>query len=252
MKHFPIISGNRSWSSCDLILNSLTNALVTCGREGSCDVATDGGTTGKGCGCELLRVLRPLCQAPGANLRMIAVREGETLPLLFYCCLILTFFLGGGSCHPDRRFPFSPLGHHLACFLSRKGVQHSQSSSMFQAVVVTVYDRVLLCVSHYHTPLVRFSKLDCSTTKRVPIPNDAYVFGKLSARCFQRRAFWHQHHSDCCGDTEYRPWKIRPRGGWCYIHRRMRHCYGLYVRNRDVRGKTTNTHDDRGINHREQ
>ena len=35
-----------------------------------------------------------------------------------------------------------------------------------------------------HTPLGQFSKLDCSTTKRVPILNDTYVFGKLSARIF--------------------------------------------------------------------
>ena len=28
-------------------------------------------------------------------------------------------------------------------------------------------------VNHTQTPLGRFSKLDCSTTKRAPIPNDA-------------------------------------------------------------------------------
>ena len=27
---------------------------------------------------------------------------------------------------------------------------------------------------HYNTPLERFSKVDCSTTKRVPIPNDTF------------------------------------------------------------------------------
>ena len=50
----------------------------------------------------------------------------------------------------------------------------------------------------YHTPLGRFSKLDCSTTKRVP-NTERYVFGKLSARCFQRRVCWHRHYSSCGG-----------------------------------------------------
>ena len=59
----------------------------------------------------------------------------------------------------------------------------------------TVYDGV------YHTPLGRFSTLDCSTTKRLPIPND-YVFGKLSARCFKREPCWHRYNSNC-GDVEH-------------------------------------------------
>ena len=32
--------------------------------------------------------------------------------------------------------------------------------------------RIGRCISH-SLPLERFSELDCSTTKRVPIPNDA-------------------------------------------------------------------------------
>ena len=32
---------------------------------------------------------------------------------------------------------------------------------------------------------------------------DRYVFGKLSARCFQRRTFWDLHYSNCCGDTDH-------------------------------------------------
>ena len=61
-----------------------------------------------------------------------------------------------------------------------------------------------------HTPLVRFSKLDCSTTKRVPvvpIPNDIYVVGKLSlGEIFPTQTFffWHRwHYSNCCGDIHH-------------------------------------------------
>ena len=52
----------------------------------------------------------------------------------------------------------------------------------------TVY---LLRVCHT-PPLGQFSKVDCSTTKRVPIPNDA--LGKLSARRFECRPFWQRHY----------------------------------------------------------
>ena len=45
------------------------------------------------------------------------------------------------------------------------------------------YPYTVYSISH-HTPLGRFSKLDCSTTQRVPIPNDAYVFGTLSVGSF--------------------------------------------------------------------
>ena len=38
------------------------------------------------------------------------------------------------------------------------------------------------CTSHYHTPLVRYSKLDSSTTKRVPIPNDTSTSPEISRR----------------------------------------------------------------------
>ena len=67
----------------------------------------------------------------------------------------------------------------------------------------------------YHTPLGRFSKLDCSTTKRVPIPNDKSSessrrdvsnAGFLAPTVFQ---LW-----------RYRPWKIVPGGS--DVHRRLR------------------------------
>lgn len=52
MKHFPSISGNRSWSVWALILNSLTNAFVTCSKRG----VTEKGALCKACGVVLLLV----------------------------------------------------------------------------------------------------------------------------------------------------------------------------------------------------
>ena len=89
--------------------------------------------------------------------------------------------------------------------------------------------RVAACDGVYHTPLVScrlphttvyvyhpptgavFSKLDCSTTKRVPMSNGA-VFGKLSTRCFQDRPFWAPVALFQLL-WRYRPWKIGPGGG---------------------------------------
>ena len=60
-------------------------------------------------------------------------------------------------------------------------------------------------------PCISHPKLDCSTTKRMPIPNsERYVFGKLSATCFQ-----HSSESSFLAPTlfqlllsTYQPWKI--------------------------------------------
>ena len=41
-----------------------------------------------------------------------------------------------------------------------------------------------------HVPEAVFSKLDCSITKRAPIPNDTSSESSLSARFFRRRSFW--------------------------------------------------------------
>ena len=66
-------------------------------------------------------------------------------------------------------------------------------------VTSIVYDGV------YHTPPGRFSIFICFfATKRVPIPNDTYVFGELSAVCFQRRPFRHRHYSNhSSGDIDH-------------------------------------------------
>ena len=61
----------------------------------------------------------------------------------------------------------------------------------------------------YHTPLVRFSKLDCYTAKRVPIPNDA---PSESSRRYVSSA-------DTVPSVEISTMENRPWGGWCYIHR---------------------------------
>ena len=46
---------------------------------------------------------------------------------------------------------------------------------------------------YYHTPLGRFSKLDFSTTKRVPMPNDA------SSKSFPTPTILARHYSNCGG-----------------------------------------------------
>ena len=64
----------------------------------------------------------------------------------------------------------------------------------------------------YHTSgEVRCSELDCSTTKKEGTNTERRVFGKLLARCFQSRTFWHRHYSQLL--SRYRAWKIGPLGG---------------------------------------
>ena len=67
-----------------------------------------------------------------------------------------------------------------------------------------VYHTPLGCITPpwgvYHTPLGRFSKFDCSTTKKVPIPKDT---SSESSRRDVRRRFWHRHYSNC-GNIKHR------------------------------------------------
>ena len=81
-----------------------------------------------------------------------------------------------------------------------------------------VYERRSVCymLSHTHTPLGRFSKLDCSKNNVVPVPSDTYyVFGKLSARSFQRRPFGTEtlFQLHCGGIEQHGPSPPRGRGG---------------------------------------
>ena len=89
---------------------------------------------------------------------------------------------------------------------------------MYQPDILTVRIEVRRCMSH--TPLGRYPKFDCSTTKRVPIPKDTssesprrHVSNeKPSFRAELLFQLW-----------RYQPWKIG-RGG-CGIHtnRRIRY-----------------------------
>ena len=56
-----------------------------------------------------------------------------------------------------------------------------------------------------HIPEAVFSKLDCSITKRAPIPNDTSSESSLSARFFRRRSFW---APDPIPTVEMGAWKI--------------------------------------------
>ena len=63
-------------------------------------------------------------------------------------------------------------------------------SAFATSSAVPVYDGV------YHTPVGRFSKRDCSTTKRVPIPNGTSL--ESSQRDgFKPPLFWHRYYSNC-------------------------------------------------------
>ena len=66
----------------------------------------------------------------------------------------------------------------------------------------------------YHTPLGRFSKLDCSTIKRVPIPNDTSL--EALGEMFPTPTF--------LAPILFQPWRYRWKigPGWCDIHHRIR------------------------------
>ena len=51
------------------------------------------------------------------------------------------------------------------------------------------------CISHPTGAVLQARLLD----NQEDANTERYVFGKLSARCFQRRLFWHRHYSNCGG-----------------------------------------------------
>ena len=69
------------------------------------------------------------------------------------------------------------------------------------------------CISHHDAPMGRFfqARLLDNQVSANTIPNDTYVFGKLSAR-------WFQPPSSLAPTPfqlwRYRPWTIGPAGGW--------------------------------------
>ena len=74
--------------------------------------------------------------------------------------------------------------------------------------------RIRRCISHPSGVVFQARLLD----NQEGANTERYVFGKLSARCFQPRACWHRHHSNC-GDIEHG--KSAPGG--CNIHRPIRY-----------------------------
>ena len=60
-----------------------------------------------------------------------------------------------------------------SCIYSRLFGRHVQQHVQQPVPLMTAGHELCITQSHYHAPLERFSKLDCSTAKRVPIPNDS-------------------------------------------------------------------------------
>ena len=63
--------------------------------------------------------------------------------------------------------------------------------------ILTVY------VGVYHPPEAVFSKLDCSTTKAVPISNDNTSSESSRRDVFNAELFWHGHYDSKCGDINH-------------------------------------------------
>ena len=100
-------------------------------------------------------------------------------------------------------------------------IQHSHKK---EAMLPTCHQLTQLDDSVDHTPLGRFSKVDCSATKRVPIPNE--TSSESSRRDFPTPGFLARHDSNCCcGDIE--DGNIGP--GVCDVHRRLRYCSRYYL-----------------------
>ena len=78
--------------------------------------------------------------------------------------------------------------HEEACWL---GVLCAVESLCLKRLPGTIYDGV------YHTPLGRFRSSIAPQLLGASANTERYVFGKLSAMCFQRRPFWHRHCSKC-------------------------------------------------------
>ena len=93
---------------------------------------------------------------------------------------------------------------HVFCMFRAKVepsvLTHSFLRYLLLSLLVWYEYRARRCISHI-TRLGRFSKLDCSTNKRVPVPND--MSSESSRRDFQSQPFWHHRHYSNCGDIEH-------------------------------------------------
>ena len=81
----------------------------------------------------------------------------------------------------------------------------TQTSFIFTDIVVCLslrYTTVCYCVYHIITPpgAVFQARL---LVNQEGANAERYVFGKLSARRFQRRPFWPRHYANCCGDIDH-------------------------------------------------
>ena len=95
--------------------------------------------------------------------------------------------LGG---NPRASVGHSTRGLPSHCLPPPTSPQHSSSTT---AVTPDTYPYTMVGV--HRTPLGRFSKLDCSTTKRVPIPN--HTSSECSRRgVFNAEHFWHRPSSN--------------------------------------------------------
>ena len=108
--------------------------------------------------------------------------------------------------------------------IKKKRITIIQHSHKKEAMLPTCHQLTQLDDSVDHTPLGRFSKVDCSATKRVPIPNE--TSSESSRRDFPTPGFLARHDSNCCcGDIE--DGNIGP--GVCDVHRRLRYCSRYYL-----------------------
>ena len=102
----------------------------------------------------------------------------------------------------------------VTCFVSRPS-----GITLVKFSLQAIKTNLLVYTSVYHNITPPWSGVPSSIARQPSgchhgtIP---HVFGTLSARCFQRRPFWHRHYCSNGGDFEH---GSRPRGG-CGIHRR--------------------------------
>ena len=91
---------------------------------------------------------------------------------------------------------------------------------MTQAYTYTiVYLVLVLDTAVYITPLWGGLLRSIARQPRGCQHRMIHVFGKLSARCFQRRPFWHRWHCSNFEDVEHG----KSAGGVCDVHHRKRY-----------------------------
>ena len=118
------------------------------------------------------------------------------------------------DCHPTMFSMSFKVGHSQTFTEKRSQNQKTKGNSKRKPIV---YVRLRRCTSH--TPRVVFQPRPLLDNQE-GANAERCIFGKLSARCFQRRHFWHRHTFPT---VEISIAENCPRGGWCYIHRRIQY-----------------------------